>query len=334
MNYRTLGRTGLRVSALGFGCGNVGGLMVRGAPADRERAVARALELGINYFDTAPSYGQGLSEQNLGLALKALRVTPQVGTKFNLSEADLRDVPAAIARSLETSLRRLGLERVDLLQCHERIMPPGAKATEASHIGVDRARMVADIVPALEKLRGQGKLRFFGITALGDTGALHETLESGALDTAQVCFNLLNPSAGYPVPAGFPAQDFKQMLRVAARRQVGVIAIRVLAAGALSGTEARHPIAVPTVDPIASGPDYAADVHRTQALRALVDEGHAGSLVEASLRFALTDSAVSTVLLGYSSLEHLEYAATCIEKGPLPAATLERLGALWNRFPG
>ena len=332
MNYRTLGKTGLRVSALGFGCGNVGGLMVRGAPAERERAVARALELGINYFDTAPSYGNGLSEQNLGLALKALRVTPQVGTKFNLSQADLSDVPAAITRSLETSLRRLGLDRVDLLQCHERIVPAGAHVSEASRIGVDRARVVGEIVPALEKLRGQGKLRFFGITALGDTGALHETLDSGTFDTAQVCFNLLNPSAGYPVPPNFPAQDFKQMLRVAGRRQVGVIAIRVLAAGALSGTEARHPIAVPTVDPIASGPDYDTDVRRTQALRALVDEGHATSLVEASLRFALTDDAVSTVLLGYSSLEHLEYAAASVDKGPLSATARERLAALWPGF--
>ena len=61
MEYRTLGRTGLRVSALGFGCGNVGGLLIRGAPAERERAVARALELGINYFDTAPLYGDGQS---------------------------------------------------------------------------------------------------------------------------------------------------------------------------------------------------------------------------------------------------------------------------------
>ena len=66
MDYRTLGKTGLRVSTLGFGCGNVGGLMVRGAPAEQERAVARAIELGINYFDTAPSYGDGQSEQNLG----------------------------------------------------------------------------------------------------------------------------------------------------------------------------------------------------------------------------------------------------------------------------
>lgn len=73
MEYRSLGRTGLRVSALGFGCSNGAGLMVRGAPKDRERTVARALELGINYFDTAPSYGDGLSELHLGDALRALR---------------------------------------------------------------------------------------------------------------------------------------------------------------------------------------------------------------------------------------------------------------------
>src|SRR5581483_124792 len=110
MERRVLGRTGLRVSALGFGCGNVGGLMVRGAPAERERAVARALELGIDYFDTAPSYGDGLSERHLGAALRALRATPAVGTKFQLAPADRRDVAGAMARSLEASLARLGLE--------------------------------------------------------------------------------------------------------------------------------------------------------------------------------------------------------------------------------
>ena len=85
MDYRALGQTGLRVSALGFGCGNVGGLMVRGTPADRERAVARAIELGINYFDTAPSYGNGLSERHLGQALSALKADVYVGTKFRLT---------------------------------------------------------------------------------------------------------------------------------------------------------------------------------------------------------------------------------------------------------
>jgi aryl-alcohol dehydrogenase-like predicted oxidoreductase len=73
MEYRVLGRTNLRVSALGFGCGNVGGLMVRGTPAERERAVARALDLGVNFFDTAPLYGDGVSEEHLGQTLQALR---------------------------------------------------------------------------------------------------------------------------------------------------------------------------------------------------------------------------------------------------------------------
>src|SRR5205814_6030331 len=99
MEYRALGGTGLRVSALGFGCGNVGGLMIRGSAAERERAVARAVELGVNYFDTAPSYGDGQSEQNLGAALRSRRATVYVGTKFRLDAADLRDVRRAIGYS-------------------------------------------------------------------------------------------------------------------------------------------------------------------------------------------------------------------------------------------
>src|SRR4029453_13796206 len=135
MEYRVLGRTGLRVSALAFGCGDVGGLMVRGAPADRERGgaggasgggggggwggrappadrergVARAMELGINYLDTAPSYGSGESEKNLGQVLRALRPSVVVGTKWRLAAPDLADVAGAVARSVETSLTRLGL---------------------------------------------------------------------------------------------------------------------------------------------------------------------------------------------------------------------------------
>ena len=121
MEYRELGGTGLRVSVLGFGCGNVGGLMIRGTRLDRERAVARALELGINYFDTAPSYWDGQSEQNLGAALQTLGASVFVGTKFRLEPADRKDAGGAIARSLEASLRRLGLKRVDLLQLHNQI---------------------------------------------------------------------------------------------------------------------------------------------------------------------------------------------------------------------
>src|ERR671919_2321788 len=90
MEYRELGRTGLRVSMLGFGCGNVGGLIIRGAQQDRVRAVARAMEAGINYFDTAPSYGNGQSEQNLGQVLRELKADEaHVGTKARVSAAEI-----------------------------------------------------------------------------------------------------------------------------------------------------------------------------------------------------------------------------------------------------
>src|SRR5216684_4943280 len=108
METRTLGKTGLKVSLLGFGCGAVGGLMVRGEQADQERAIARALELGINYIDTAPLYGNGESERNLGRVLKALKPDIVLGTKVRLVAGDRGQVGAAIERELEGSLRRLG----------------------------------------------------------------------------------------------------------------------------------------------------------------------------------------------------------------------------------
>ena len=170
------------------------------------------------------------------------------------------------------------------------------------------------------------------MTAIGDTPAVHRVLAAGAVDSAQVCFNLLNPSAGFAVPPGFPGQDFGRLLTRTREQRMGVVVIRVLAAGALSGELARHPIAVPAVDPIASGPDYATDVGRARALRVLVEEGHAASLVEAALRFPLGSDAVSTVLLGYSSLEHLEGAAAAVAKGPLSAEALARLETCWTEM--
>jgi aryl-alcohol dehydrogenase-like predicted oxidoreductase len=328
MERRMLGRTGLAVSTLGFGCGNVGGLMVRGTPADQERAVARAVELGINYFDTAPLYGNGESERNLGRVLKALRPDVLVGTKFRILPAERPRIREAVRASLEASLGRLRLDRVDLLQLHNRIGPGADGDTLVASVVID------EVVPALEGLRRDGKIRFFGLTALGDTPALHRVIDARLFDTAQVCYNLLNPSAGVALPPGFPAQDFGRLLDRTRAAGAGVIGIRVLAAGALSGVEARHAVAVPSVDPIASGPDYRADVRAANRLDALVREGHVGSLVEASLRFAIAGDAVSTVLVGFSSLDHLEYAAACVDAGPLPPPALGRLATLWRGLAG
>src|SRR5271163_3015896 len=134
MQTRPLGRTGLSVSVLGFGCGAVGGLMVRGAAADQARAVARAMEAGITYFDTAPSYGDGASERNLGRVLAELKPDVRLGTKVRLDDADKASIATALAASLDASLRRLGLDHVDLLQLHNAITEadaPGAITAQA-----------------------------------------------------------------------------------------------------------------------------------------------------------------------------------------------------------
>src|ERR1700730_1921210 len=128
MEYRDLGRTVLRVSALGFGCGSIGGLMVRGEAGDQRRAVGRALDAGITYFDTAAQDGDGLSEQNLGRTLDELGAWDRVvvGTKAGLRVADRPDLAGALKRSLQASLRRLGRDSVDLLLLHSVTYVDGA----------------------------------------------------------------------------------------------------------------------------------------------------------------------------------------------------------------
>jgi aryl-alcohol dehydrogenase-like predicted oxidoreductase len=326
MERRALGRTGIEVSVLGFGCGDVGGLIVRGAPAERTRAVARAVELGVNYFDTATSYGAGVSEQHLGEVLRELRPDVHVGTKVRLTADDLSDIRGAVTRSLEASLRRLGLPRVDLLQLHNMIVP----APSGTAVGV--RQVLDEVVPALQQLQQQGKIRFFGITGNGDPDSLHQVIDSGTIHTTQVFYNLLNPSAGGRPLAGLAGVDFKNLLSLAKRKGVGTIGVRVLAAGALSGAREKHPIAMPSVSPIASGASYDADVRGAEVLAKLVKDGFAGSMVEAAYRFVITHDGISTALVGASTLDHLEQAASAVNKGPLPSPAITRLTELWQEL--
>ena len=110
MELRVFGRTGMELSVLGFGCGAVGGLMVRGDPADQERTIARAIAAGVNYFDTAVLYGNGESENNLGRILQKLKPTGvAVGTKVRVPAGEIGQIANAVTMSLEGSLARLGL---------------------------------------------------------------------------------------------------------------------------------------------------------------------------------------------------------------------------------
>ena len=329
MEMRVFGRSGLRLSALGFGCGAVGGLMVRGNPRDQERAVARALDAGVNYFDTAVQYGDGELEKNLGRALQSHKRSDRVvGTKVRLPATDVGRIGDAIAQSLDGSLSRLRLDRVDIFHLHNSITASGGGPA------LSVRQVLDEVVPAFERLRQAGKIRFLGLTAVGDTEALHQVIDSGKFDSAQVVYNMLNPSAASGLPANYPAQDYGRLLDHTRAAGTGVIGIRVLAGGALSGSAARHPIASPPPAPIGSAMSYEADVARARRLEPLVAEGFAASLTEAATRFALSQPAIGTILVGIATPEQFEEALKAAEKGPLPAAALDRLSALQQEFAG
>jgi aryl-alcohol dehydrogenase-like predicted oxidoreductase len=329
METRAFGRTGMRLSLLGFGCGAVGGLMVRGDPADQERTVARALGAGVNYFDTAVQYGNGESEKNLGRLLLKLKPSDiAVGTKVRLQSADFARIAAAVTQSLDGSLARLQRDHVEIFHLHNAITANGGG--EALSV----RQVLDEVVPAFEQLRAAGKTRFLGLTAVGDTAALREVIDARVFCSAQVVYNMLNPSAAETLPPNYPAQDYGRLFDHTKAAGVGVVGIRVLAGGALSGSAARHPIASPPPEPIGSSWTYDADVARARRLAPLVSEGFAASLTEAATRFALSHPAMGTILVGIATPQQFEDALAAVEKGPLPPEALQRLATLRQSFVG
>jgi aryl-alcohol dehydrogenase-like predicted oxidoreductase len=329
MEMRVFGRTGMQLSVLGFGCGAVGGLMVRGDPRDQERTIARAVAAGVNYFDTAVQYGNGESEKNLGRILQKLKPpNVAIGTKVRLPIGDFHRIGDAVTKSLEGSLARLRLDRVDIFHLHNAIAEAGGGEALSAR------QVLEDVVPAFERLRQQGKIRFLGITAIGDTMALRQVIDARVFDSAQVVYNMLNPSAAIALPANYPAQDYGRLFDHTKAAGVGVIAIRVLAGGALSGSSERHPIASPPPEPIGSSMSYDVDLARTSRLMPLVKEGFAASLTEAATRFALSHPAIGTILVGMATPQQFQDALAAVQKGPLPPGALDRLTTLRQGFVG
>jgi len=329
MEMRVYGRTGMKLSLLGFGCGAVGGLMVRGDPLDQERAIARAITAGVNYFDTAVQYGNGESEKNLGRILQKLKPpNAVVGTKVRLPSTAFDRIADNVATSLESSLARLRRDQVDIFHLHNAITEVGGG--EALSV----QQVLGEVVPAFERLRQDGKIRFLGFTAVGDTAALHRVIDARAFDSAQVVYNMLNPSTAAELPPNYPAQDYGRLFDHTVAAGVGVVGIRVLAGGALSGSTARHPVASPPPEPIGSAMSYEADVARARRLLPLVAEGFVTSLTEAATRFTISNPAIGTILVGMATLQQFEAALVAVQKGSLPPAALDRLTTLQQAFAG
>lgn len=326
MEMRSFGNTGLKVSRLTFGCGAVGGLMTKGEAADQDRAIAWARDNGINFFDTAASYGNGASETNLGRALNGNADGIVVSTKVGLSGNDLANVTDAVTKSLDASLTRLKLDHVDIFQLHNTLGRPDHRGTLTVN------QVLNDVIPAFEKLKEAGKTRFLGFTAKGEADDLHKLVKCGSFSSAQIFYNLLVPSAGEAVPAGYPADDFRQLLDVAMDNGVGSIGVRVLAGGALSGSEARHPLGLPSVDPIGSNTDYATDVRRSRQFIPLVEAGHAASLPELAVRYVISNPALVTTEIGIATLEELQQSTSAVNKGPLSGEVLDRIRQVQAEF--
>jgi len=329
VNYRKLGKTGLKVSEIGFGCGNVGGLIIRGTYDDQLNAVKKAVTMGINYFDTAPSYGDGKSETHLGNVLAELNPEIVLATKVGLTPEDMRDARGAVQQSVKKSLKRLRRRSMDLLQLHSRVAIKRNRAPWLGALSVDDVIGKNGVADAFESIRSQGLTRFIGFTGIGEAAALHEIVDSGRFDVMQAYFNLLNPSAGWSVPDGFKGYDFKSLINKAAERSMGVAAIRVMAAGALGGAEAREGYASPSVGgPLVPNAEYTEDETAASSLSFLIS-GDIKSLPQAALRFVLMHPAVSLALVGFSNLRQIEEAVACSGAGSLTEHQLDRLKKVW-----
>jgi aryl-alcohol dehydrogenase-like predicted oxidoreductase len=326
MQYRTLGETGIKVSEIGFGCGNNAVLMVKAPYEDQRKAVQRALELGITFFDTAFAYGLGKSEENLGRILNELGAEPVISTKIRLDADAAGDVKAATIRSVEAGLKRLHRDRVDFIQLHTRVTTARGSGKRFSLTPQD-VLGPKGVVEGFKAMRDRGKVGYFGFSGLGEVAALHELVDSGEFHGFQAYYNLLNPSAGQPVPARFSALDYGLIIDRAAAKGMGAFVIRILAAGAL--TSDPGPGGGSSPEPLSPGSDYPLDVQRAEKVKiALGLDGK--SLTHAAIRFGLMKSEVSTVLVGFSNTAHIDEAVACSGAPVLSDDELTKVRELWR----
>ena len=281
--------------------------------------MAWARDNGINFFDTAPSYGDGASETNLGRALASDTDGIIISSKVGLPQTEIANTANYVEQSINASLKRLRIDHVDLFQLHNTIGEPDRHGT------ITADQVLNEVIPAFEKLRDAGKTRYLGFTAKGDTEQLLQLVQSDKFDSAQIFYNLLVPTAGEPVVGDYPSQDYKELLNVAEAHGVGAIGVRVLAGGALSGSESRHPLGMPQVAPIGSDTDYATDVRRSLLFSPLVEDGIAGSLPELAVRYVISNPTLPTTEIGIANLEQLQLAAAAINLGPLDEQALARV---------
>ncbi len=318
MRYRPFGSTGLEVSELVFGGGAVGGLLIDAEEETRREAIDRAIAGGINWIDTAASYGQGRSEEALGRLLAGHEAV-HVSTKFSIDTRRLTEIAGQIEASLTASLERLDRSSVTLLQLHNQL---GAE-TQGRMLAADEVLKPGGVLDTLERLREQGLIRHFGITALGETPSILRVIGSGRIASAQVYHNLLNPSAARAVPASWPVYDFGGVLDACARHGVAAMNIRVFSAGVIA-TDVR----TGKERPLTPGDTVESETQKARAVFEALGENY-GSRAQTAIRFALAEPRLACVVFGLAEMSHLEEALAAEAAGPLPSEALDQLQAVY-----
>ena len=334
MKYRQVGATDLSVSEIGFGCGGNAGLMVRGAFDEQLTVVQRALDLGVNYFDTAPDYGDGVAEENLGKILKRLHARPVLNSKVEIRARDLDDIAGHVVRSTEATLRRLQVDHLDVLQIHN-----GPVAGEAplegeyyATLGLDHFTGPNGALKGLQRLLRDGKVRYVGFICRGnDIGPVRQLLDTGLFNMINVCYTMLNPTPGRVCPPGLKVEkDGGDVLDFAREAGCGAAIYSALARGFLTDDSveglARHPLARGTE----SYGDRVANLQQQAAQVRFVARELGISLAQTAFRFVLGHTGVTTALGGFSSLAQLEELAAVSGMGAIPDDLLSRLEAVWR----
>ena len=320
MDYRNLGNTGLKVSRVGIGGGGIAQMMGHTTETESVRTIHRAMDLGVNFFDVAPGYGNGKGEQVLGIALRDRRDSAIVGTKITVKPHEMEDIYRGVLRSVNDSLMRLRTDMIDVIHVHNSVGPVRKRNDQMAVLSGED--VLGPVMEALYKLRDEGKVRFFGIPSWHrDKLTIRRILESGHMHVILAYYNLLDWTSQTVPPQGTTIIDQAQTIPLAKSLNLGVIGIRSHAGGALT----------PQIDrPIEAGNHYPEDLDKAKTLKFLL-EGRIHNLSQAAMVFCLMNEDIDTVVPGVKNVQEIEELISCVDLPPIPEHNLVKLRTLYAR---
>lgn len=317
MNSRLFGTLG-SVSTLTLGGGGLGQLW---GPTTREECMATAREataLGITLFDLAPSYGNGEAESVIGETFggrlpEGVRIT----TKCRVGDTPGNDVPALLEQSLLDSLERMKLDRVDVMLLHNWVVEDGAPLHNR---GTHRSIVESAVIPTFEKFFADGRIGAWGLTGIGEPGALIALLDAGARPGyIQIMANLLDSPGGLKYP-DTPARP-REIMAAAKRAGASIMGIRAVQAGALTSALDRFKPA--------DNPEML-DFERAAPFRLIATEvGQSPAFL--AHQYALSIDGPATVVLGVKNREELRECVAADAAGPMDPALMARIDAAVRR---